>query len=98
MRYARESGGKDFSLAGAFQADNFAALATIIVSTALNAAYFLPIIYMAWFGRDRTPAGQEHGEAPLAAVLALTATAALTLAFELESQLVRGPASGLQGP
>jgi len=97
---------KWYILAGAFQADNFAALATIIVSTALNAAYFLPIIYMAWFGRDRTPAGQEHGEAPLAAVLALTATAALTLAFflfngpliELESQLVRGPASGLQGP
>ena len=42
----------------------------------------------------------------VAAVLALTVTAVLTRAFflingpliELESQLVRGPASGLQGP
>jgi multicomponent Na+:H+ antiporter subunit D len=74
------------------------ALATIIVSTALNAAYFLPIVYMAWFEKDQTPAGKEHGEAPFAAVLALMLTAALTLiffaynapAYELEAQLVRG--------
>ena len=93
---------KWYILAGAFQADNYLALTTIILSTGLNAAYFLPIIYMAWFGRDRTPAGQEHGEAPAAAVMALAVTATLTLAFflfngpliELESQLVRGPAAG----
>jgi multicomponent Na+:H+ antiporter subunit D len=96
---------KWYILAGAFQADNYLALATVILSTALNAAYFLPIVYMAWFGRDRTPAGQEHGEAPAATVLALTLTAFLTLAFfvfngpliELESQLVRGPASAVRG-
>jgi multicomponent Na+:H+ antiporter subunit D len=96
---------KWYILAGAFQADDYLALATVILSTALNAAYFLPIVYMAWFGRDQTPAGQEHGEAPAAAVLALTLTAFLTLAFfifngpliELESQLVKGPASGVQG-
>jgi multicomponent Na+:H+ antiporter subunit D len=87
---------KWYILAGAFQADNYVALATIILSTALNAAYFLPIVYLAWFGKDNTPAGKEHGEAPFAAVLALVITAALTLAFflfnapavELESQLV----------
>jgi multicomponent Na+:H+ antiporter subunit D len=89
---------KWYILAGAFQADNYYALATIILSTALNAAYFLPIVYMAWFGKDATPAGKEHGEAPFAVVLALAITAALTVAlfiysapvYELESQLVRG--------
>jgi len=89
---------KWFILAGAFEADNYMVLATIIASTALNAAYFLPIIYFAWFGRDRTPADKQHGEAPFAAVLALAVTAVLTVAFfffnqpliDLESQLVRG--------
>ena len=96
---------KWYILAGAFQANNYFVLATIIASTALNAAYFLPIIYMAWFSEDRTPAGKEHGEAPFLAVLALTITAFLTLAFfvfnqplvELESQLVRPAATSMQG-
>jgi multicomponent Na+:H+ antiporter subunit D len=94
---------KWYILAGAFQADNYLALATIIVSTALNAAYFLPIVYLAWFERDNTPAGKEHGEAPFAAVLALVITAALTLGFfiynapaiELESQLLQPLAEAL---
>ena len=89
---------KWYILAGAFQADNYLALATIIASTALNAAYFLPIVYAAWFRPDRTAPGQTHGEAPFAAVLALVVSAAMTLAFfgfsapayELEAQLVRG--------
>jgi len=89
---------KWYILAGAFQADNYLALGTIILSTALNAAYFLPIVYMAWFEKDQTPPGREHGEAPFAVVLALSLTAALTIGFflynapvyELEAQLVRG--------
>ena len=89
---------KWYILAGAFQADNYVALATIIASTVLNAAYFLPIIYMALFAKDNTPPGKEHGEAPFAAVLALSITAILTIAFfiysapayELESQLGKG--------
>jgi multicomponent Na+:H+ antiporter subunit D len=89
---------KWYILAGAFQADNYMALATIIASTALNAAYFLPIVYMVWFEKDNTPPEQAHGEAPFASVLALAVTAALTIAFfvysapayELEAQLVRG--------
>jgi len=96
---------KWYILAGAFQADEYVALATVIVSTALNAAYFLPIVYMAWFGRERIAHGTEHGEAPFAAVLALTVTAFLTLAFfafngpliELESQLVGSPVDGTKG-
>ncbi len=89
---------KWYILAGAFQSDNYLALGTVILSTALNAAYFLPIVYMAWFARDVTPADRQHGEAPVAILLALIVTAALTLAlffysapvYELESQLLRG--------
>jgi len=88
---------KWYILAGAFEADNYVAIATIIASTALNAAYFLPIIFMAWFLEEDTAPAKEHGEAPFAAVLALMITALLTLAFfffngpvlALEEQLVR---------
>jgi len=72
---------KWYILAGAYQADNMLALLTIIASTLLNAAYLLPIIYMAWFARDETLEARAHGEAPWPAVLALTLTAALTLGF-----------------
>ncbi|MCB1677359.1 MAG: monovalent cation/H+ antiporter subunit D family protein [Halioglobus sp.] len=89
---------KWYILAGAFEADNYLALATIIVSTALNAAYFLPIVFAAWFARETAPPAVDHGEAPFAVVLALVTTAGLTLAFfffngpalELEAQVVRG--------
>lgn len=88
---------KWYILAGAFEANNLVAVFTIIASTVLNAAYFLPILYMAWF--EREPAGgKEHSEAPFLVVLALCITAMLTLAFflfngpviELESQVVKG--------
>ncbi len=89
---------KWYILAGAFEADNYVALATVILSTALNAAYFLPIVYLAWFAREKEPVENSHGEAPWPAVLALTLTAALTLAFfffngpalDLERQVVMG--------
>lgn len=86
---------KWFILAGAFESDNYVAIFTIILSTALNAAYFLPIVYAAWFARE-APGGKDHGEAPVPIVLALVTTALATLAFfffnqpvlDLESQLV----------
>lgn len=88
---------KWYILAGAFEANNLVAVFTIIASTVLNAAYFLPILYMVWFERENE-GGKEHGEAPFMAVLALCITAMLTLAFflfngpviELESQVVQG--------
>jgi multicomponent Na+:H+ antiporter subunit D len=88
---------KWYILAGAFEANNLVAVFTIIASTVLNAAYFLPILYMVWFEREKE-GGKEHGEAPLLAVFALGLTALLTLAFflfngpviELESQVVKG--------
>jgi len=90
---------KWFILGGAFEAGNYVAIATIIISTVLNAAYFLPIIFMAWFGTEsKRLSANDHGEAPLLAVAALTITAFLTIAFfafngpliELERQVVTG--------
>ncbi len=88
---------KWYILAGAFQDDNYVALATIIVSTVLNAAYFLPIVYMAWFAKEDADTA-AHGEAPWPAVTALALTAVLTIGFflfhgpalELERQVVEG--------
>ena len=88
---------KWYILAGSFQADNLLAVFTIIISTALNAAYFLPIIFMAWLA-DEPEGGKEHGEAPPLAVFALCLTALLTIGFfffngpviELEQQLLEG--------
>ncbi len=87
---------KWYILAGAFEAQSYVALFTIIISTALNAAYFFPIIYWAWFEREDTSSAVQHGEAPTLMVVALSTTAILTLAFfffnapvlELERQVV----------
>ena len=89
---------KWFILGGAFEADNYVAIATIILSTVLNAAYFLPIIYLAWFATEDAETTTPHGEAPFAAVLALSITAVMTIGFfflngpvlKLEQQLLQG--------
>ena len=89
---------KWYILAGALQSDNLVALITIVLSTVLNAAYFLPMIYAAWFMPEADSENQDHGEAPWPMLLALGATSALTIAFflfnatviELESQIFGG--------
>jgi multicomponent Na+:H+ antiporter subunit D len=89
--------GKWFMLSGAVQTGQWIAVGVIVLSTILNAAYFLPILYTAFFERETVPqplgAGivddhdhahhQDHGEAPLPIVIALTATAAATIALFL---------------
>jgi multicomponent Na+:H+ antiporter subunit D len=87
---------KWYILAGAFQSDNYVAIFTIVLSTVLNAAYFLPILFLAWFRPEAQPVAKDHGEAPLPMVIALGITAALTLGLfffnqpviDLESQVV----------
>jgi len=74
---------KWFILSGAMEAQNLFAVAVIIASTLLNAAYFVPIVYQAFFrelpgGGDGDPA-HRHGEAPAAIVLALLITASGTV-------------------
>jgi multicomponent Na+:H+ antiporter subunit D len=72
---------KWFMLSGAVAAQQWLVVAVIAVSTLLNAGYFLPIVYRAFFvaakhdGHDDHP----HGEAPLASVIALVITAAGTV-------------------
>lgn len=87
---------KWFILGGAFQAENYFAIFTIIASTVLNAMYFLPIIYFAWLAPPAPGVDMNHGEAPKAILLALAVTSTLTIVFfffnqpllDLESQLV----------
>ena len=69
---------KWFMVSGAFGVANWWVLAVIVVSTLLNAAYFLPIVYRAFFV---APASAEpaHGEAPWTMVAALSATALLSV-------------------
>ena len=68
---------------GALEAEHYVALGVIVLSTLLNAAYFLPIIYAAFFkNSDEDPDHPEtHGEAPLPIVLAISITALGTLAL-----------------
>ncbi|MFO1430343.1 MAG: monovalent cation/H+ antiporter subunit D family protein [Candidatus Competibacteraceae bacterium] len=87
---------KWYLLEGAFQAQRWPAVGIIMVSTLLNAAYFIPIVYVAFFKPedDRSPG---HGEAPWPVVVALVVTAALTvllflfpgIALALATQVVR---------
>ncbi len=74
---------KWFMLTGAMSVENWVALGVIIISTCLNAAYFLPIIWRAFWRAPPKPdaAHPAHGEGPLPVVLALTITAFGTLAL-----------------
>jgi multicomponent Na+:H+ antiporter subunit D len=69
---------KWYLLSGACQAGQWLAVAVIVVSTLLNAAYLLPIVYVAFFRQEATDQS-PHGEAPLPILIALVATATLTL-------------------
>jgi multicomponent Na+:H+ antiporter subunit D len=89
---------KWYIIAGAFQSNNYFVLLVLVLSTGLNAAYFLPIVFRAFFkSEDETPP-KDHGEAPWPMVLALAFTAALTILFfvfngpivEFESTILEG--------
>jgi multicomponent Na+:H+ antiporter subunit D len=86
---------KWYILKGAFQADNHIALFTIICSTALTAGYFLPIIYRAWFRPAEPHDVNGRGEGPIPIVVALTLTAAMTLAFFVFNEPALALASSL---
>lgn len=69
---------KWFMVAGALQAEQWVALGVIATSTLLNAGYFLPVVYRAFFVPSR---GSDplHGEAPWTMVAAMVVTASLTV-------------------
>lgn len=69
---------KWYMLLGAFETQQIIAVVVIVLSTLLNAAYFLPIVFTA-FSKPAADDNALHGEAPLPIVIALSTTAALTL-------------------
>jgi len=72
---------KWFIVQGAVASEHYFALAVIVLSTLLNAAYFLPIVYSAFFRAPVEDEHAHHGEAPWPMLTALTITAALTVAL-----------------
>jgi multicomponent Na+:H+ antiporter subunit D len=81
---------KWYMLLGAADARAWFAVAVIVASSVLNAAYFLPIVYDAVL-RNPAPLGpgqEPHGEAPPAIVAALLVTAAATVLLFFFSDLV----------
>ncbi|OGA11795.1 MAG: cation:proton antiporter, partial [Betaproteobacteria bacterium RIFCSPLOWO2_02_64_14] len=72
---------KWYMVQGAAASESWVALAVLATSTLLNAAYFLPVIYSAFFRAERVAPRHDHGEAPAASVAALVITAAATLAL-----------------
>jgi multicomponent Na+:H+ antiporter subunit D len=82
---------KWFIMTSAVQGEHYLVVAVLIVSTLLNAGYFLPIIYSAFFkALSSDDAAHPHGEAPLPMVVALLTTAGGTIAlFFFSTPLLR---------
>ncbi len=66
---------KWYILQGALLTEQWNAVVVIAASTLLNAGYFLPIIYRAFFVKPPADDDHAHGEAPWTMVVALTLTA-----------------------
>ncbi len=84
---------KWYILQGAFEVESYFAITVIVISTLLNAGYFLPIIYAAFFKKPVDGKELSYSEAPLAIVFALTFTAIMTVLLflfpEVPLQLVQ---------
>ena len=75
---------KWFMLLGALEVENLFAVGVIVLSTLLNAAYFLPIVYAGFFRTSKKEPSHSHThdrEAPLPIVMTLTTSALLTVLF-----------------
>ncbi len=85
---------KWYIVQGAFSAELVLPAIVLLASTLLNAAYFMPIVYTAFF---RAPSASDpvHGEAPWPSVLALAVTAGLTVALFFASELPLSLAAAL---
>jgi multicomponent Na+:H+ antiporter subunit D len=76
---------KWYILLATLEAEQMIAVGVIIASTLFNAAYFLPVVYAAFFRTPESDPGREkndsQGEAPLAVILAIVVTATGTVAL-----------------
>ncbi|HSJ25235.1 MAG TPA: proton-conducting transporter membrane subunit [Longimicrobiales bacterium] len=74
---------------GAVQAEHTWIVGVLVVSSMLNAAYFLPIVYRAWF--EDAPTGATMGEAPWKLLVPAAITAALSLGAGLFAAMPVSP-------
>lgn len=82
---------KWFMLSAALEEGFGFVLFVLILSTVLNAWYFLPISYAAFFKKEtKEPLIKNHGEAPLPIVIALVVTALGTLGLFIAPDLFLG--------
>ena len=72
---------KWYILSAAMNTADIFVLLVIFASTVLNAAYFVPIVYNAFMKPEDVKPRHEHGEAPWPVVLALSLTAAGSIAL-----------------
>ncbi len=79
---------KWYMLQGAFSMQNWIAIIIIFISTLLNAAYFLPIVYAAFFRKATNEIVSGYEEAPMAILIALAVTATGTIMIFLMPDLV----------
>jgi len=70
---------KWFILQGALGIQSWFAVSIIIISTLLNAAYFLPIVYSAFFRDAKIKSDQHYREAPFPIVFTVFSTACITV-------------------
>jgi multicomponent Na+:H+ antiporter subunit D len=71
---------KWYLLNGAWDAGSLGILAVLLVSTVLNAAYFAPVVYQAFFGQlPAADAGRTYREASPALVVPLSVTALISV-------------------
>jgi len=82
---------KWFIISSAAQGGHLVVVAVLVLSTLLNAAYFLPIVHVAFFKPlSADDAAHPHSEAPWPMVLALATTAVGTIAlFFFSAPLLR---------
>jgi multicomponent Na+:H+ antiporter subunit D len=90
---------KWYLMQGAWTAESRFTVLVLCISTLLNAAYFLPIVYRAFFrvSPESHDHAHDHGEAPLPIVIALTCTALATVALFIYPDLFVGYATMLEG-
>ena len=84
---------KWFILQGALDIQSWFAVSVIVISTLLNAAYFLPIVYIAFFRDSGKKKEQGYNEAPFPIVFTVFSTACITVILfffpEISLQLIR---------
>jgi multicomponent Na+:H+ antiporter subunit D len=82
---------KWYLLNGALQADQIILIVALLLSTLLNAGYFVPIFYRAFFLKPAPEADIErYSEAPGTMVVPLCVTAAISLLLGVYPQIFQG--------